>query len=629
MVKLMLEKHGMDIESTDKYGATAILLAAKIGSETTIRFLVQKRADVTARSNQGYHILYFLILKEVKSVSLFNLLIDKGASAEAVDGDGFPTIVRAAEYGLTSIVRLLVRNGVDLESGNYFQQTALAYAAGKGHIECLRALLELGAEVEPRDKFGFTPFLRAVHCGHQACISILLDNGADVNAVSLEGCNAVELALSNQQKAMASFLIGTGYFEQAMSIHTAVTSGTSSQVALVLDTQPSLLNDKDSERQLPIHRAARAGKDDAVSVLLQRGADVESADDQGNTALMYAACYNQKQAARILLQNGAKIRAVNKQGWAPIHFATSFCDQPTMAEVLLEEGASIEEKTSVGDTPLHRACFNGKVEVVKYLISRGAEIDSHCDGEITPMLKAVRWQHFSTVEVMIEAGCDLRTKSKDAGLTPLLCAATWTNNTALVDLLLRRGASIEEQDNQGVSVVGRAALNAKDAVFRFLLEKGADVNARDRWGQTPLQRAVRGQLESSVHMLLDTDAEIVAKDDVYGMSTIHYVAVWNTTATIAGLLLDKGSSLEDRDVNGCTPLFLSATRNRPAVLQLLLKRGADIKAKDKDGFTSLMRVVMDQSEVGVRILLECGADVSAREERMGRNPFAYSCSLKQ
>ena len=595
----MLEKQKIDIESRDKDGKTPLHHATKAGNEAVIRYLVQQGADVGARSGQGYHALYYLILKQLKSLSLFNLLIDKGASPEALDGDGCPTIVRAAEHGLTSVVRLLANKDVDIASVNKKQQTALDLAAGKGHVDTIRVLLELGAEVDHRDQFGFTPLLHATYCGHQASISILMDNGADVKAVSLDGRNAVDLALSKGQKAIAS---------------------------LILDKQPHFLNDKDSEGQLAIHRAARAGKDDVINILLEKGADLEYTDDQGRTALMYAVSHNQKQTASLLLQKGANVNAVNKEGRSPIFFAAWNGNQTITIEWLLDNGASIDQKDALGETLLHRACASGKLQVVKYLLERGAEKDPRCDGEITPLLKAIGRNHISTAKAMIAAGCNLSLKSKDPAFTPLLCAATWTNSVSLVSLLLESGANIEDRDNQELTPLGRAALNGKEAVLKFLLEKKANVNARDRWGQTPLQRVVRAQLESSVRMLLDTRADLVAKDDIHGMATIHYAAVWNTSATITGLLLDKGCLIEDRDINGSTPLFLAAAKNRSEVFKLLVERGADVEAKDKSGHTPLMRAVAHQLDVMVRHLLESGADVGAHEEKTKMQPLHIAAS---
>ncbi len=135
------------------------------------------------------------------------------------------------------------------------------------------------------------------------------------------------------------------------------------------------------------------------------------------------------------------------------------------AEVMLNSGADINEKKPFG-TPLHFAAGFGQPEMVKYLLSKGADIDS--------------W-----VEV---------------GGTPLISAAS-AKRTECVQILLKHGANVNATGSTTLNetALHLAALNGHTEVMRVLIVAGADINARDFAGRTPLDTAklFKGQDEAA------------------------------------------------------------------------------------------------------------------------------------
>ena len=88
----------------------------------------------------------------------------------------------------------------------------------------------------------------------------------------------------------------------------------------------------------------------------------------GNTALMMAALKGNRQAARALLQRGA---AVNRPGWTPLHYAAASGDVH-IATLLIEHKAELDSRAPTGATPLIMAAQEGKEEIVRLLLARGA-----------------------------------------------------------------------------------------------------------------------------------------------------------------------------------------------------------------------------------------------------------------
>ena len=118
--------------------------------------------------------------------------------------------------------------------------------------------------------------------------------------------------------------------------------------------------------------------------MLEKGADVDRAMEDGATPL-YIACQNgHVDAARLLLNNGAAVDRANEVSWTPL-FAACRNGHVDAARLLLDNGAEVDRAEKQGATPLFVACEHGHVDAVRLLLERGAvsEHDSSalCEGD--------------------------------------------------------------------------------------------------------------------------------------------------------------------------------------------------------------------------------------------------------
>ena len=108
-------------------------------------------------------------------------------------------------------------------------------------------------------------------------------------------------------------------------------------------------------RQKPamdIWTAARTGNIEAIKQHVAAGTDVDAKEPSGGSApLLVAALYGQTEAARLLIEKGAKLETRNNDGATPLLVAVFFC-QPETAKLLLEKGADLHAQNRRGDTPL-------------------------------------------------------------------------------------------------------------------------------------------------------------------------------------------------------------------------------------------------------------------------------------
>jgi ankyrin repeat protein len=118
--------------------------------------------------------------------------------------------------------------------------------------------------------------------------------------------------------------------------------------------------------------AAKNGKSDVVGLFLQGGMDSETADDQGKTALIWAAAAGHTATVKTLLANGADPKNTDKQGKSALIWAAEWDHIPAV-QALLMSGADVNHKANDGTTALAAAKNKGDAQLVALLERAGAK----------------------------------------------------------------------------------------------------------------------------------------------------------------------------------------------------------------------------------------------------------------
>lgn len=338
----------------------------------------------------------------------------------------------------------------------------------------------------------------------------------------------------------------------------------------------------------------------AVRALLDSGADVNAPQDDGATALHWAAHWDDEQIVGRLLRAGAAVNATNDLGVTPLSLACLNAS-PTVVEKLLAAGANPNIALPSGETPLMTAARTGNAQVVKLLLSRGADANAseRYQGQ-TPLMWAAAGLFPDVVRVLIEVGADVRARSQvrrrrigtelggynaaaareidKGGYTPLLFAAQQGNLEA-VKLLLAAGADVNDTAPEGTSALVVAAHSGHGAVGAYLLERGADPNAAGA-GYTAIHAAVlRGEVDL-VKLLLARGA--------------------NPNAPLLKSTPARRNSADyalEFELVGATPFWLAARHLEPAIMRALVAGGADPSFVMKDGSTPVMAAVQARRRV--------------------------------
>ena len=262
-----------------------------------------------------------------------------------------------------------------------------------------------------------------------------------------------------------------------------------------------------------------------------------------------------------------------------------------VVKYLVEKGAEINMTTKDRVTLLGLAAREGHFEVVKYLAENGAEINMTTKDGVTPLGLAAREGHFKVVKYLAENGTEINMTTKD-GVTPLGLAAR-EGHFEVVKYLAENGAEVDQADNAGVTPLLRAAYCGHLEVVEFLLKNGADINEdiidEDR-------DIVKDRLIIAMHKGESDKVERLCKD--YANSNIHGTSILELAVKIGReeivkCLLDNGADVNKANSNGATPLHIAAQKGHPNIVRLLFDYGADstvfIDKEQTSFFTSFFR----------------------------------------
>lgn len=184
--------------------------------------------------------------------------------------------------------------------------------------------------------------------------------------------------------------------------------------------------------------------------------------------------------------------------------------------------------------------------------------------------------------------------------------------------LIREGADIHAQDEEGNQVLSLALLANEKRRVMVLLEAGASVNHANRLGVTPLMIAATLPSDDYVRILLKHGA-VAELSDVNSNTPLHYAAE-NQRLQAAQALLEAGASPELKNNLGQTPYYVAASKGFKDLTELLYREAMDANQIDKMGYTALHRATYSADRSHLQLLLNQNADLEA-VDAVGNTPI--------
>jgi len=159
-----------------------------------------------------------------------------------------------------------------------------------------------------------------------------------------------------------------------------------------------------------------------------------------------------------------------------------------LMEKLLKDGADINVTEKNGlSTPLSIAAGNGDLEVVSFLLSKGANPQGVQALPNFPIYLAISKNHPTVVNKFLDVGISPNYAWTDRNGGTLLITAVQLGNLDIVKLLIQRGADVNFTGNGDYSPLYRSIIYDYFSTFEFLVSKGACLNERDKAALSELE----------------------------------------------------------------------------------------------------------------------------------------------
>lgn len=426
-------------------------------------------------------------------------LVNNGADVNALTPAEQTPLHLTAQKGLAATAEQVLKQGADLNRQNRQGNTAIHEAILFGNVAMVELFLQQPTiEVNCRNAEGHTPLWLALGLEDPTVARTLLARGCDLNLVTSSGDSMLHYAIGKRQEKACLFLIENNCDVSIANnsgvtpLHLAAGAGMSTVAAHLLG-RGSDVNAADSESRTPLMCAITAGHAMVTNLLL--GAPhvaVNAKDAEGRCALGFALDSAQYDVAAQLLQQGASVESPLPSGLTLLHVAVMASDVAA-ALFLLENNADVHARTGDNRTPLQLAIIHGLVDVMDAICDRGADVNSPDAEGVTPLAMALETRQQPIATVLVRHGCDVN--GHDAqGFTLLhraILAEDGAGDEFSSTFLMRNGANVNDRDNEeGVSPLHLASELAQKATVAELLRAGADVNAQDNQGRTPMHRCI-------------------------------------------------------------------------------------------------------------------------------------------
>ena len=626
-IVIMLLKNSAVIEIRTDYGNTALWSAARSGHTDVDDALIARGADVNAVNYRRWSPVCAAAVEG--HIDAVNTLLRHNANIRCEEGDCADPLINVALWGkheCEAMLRLLINKGAYVGTAkNNYNETALMDAVCSGRLDVVNVLVEYGDDIYYRDINNLQAVDIAGYCGYVDIVEFLRESSRN---------SSYNLRHFHYNRFPTSHLSCT---RNACDCNTAMHLTTDVQrMRSLLENGAGVEAENVSG---PIHCAVRTGLVELVELLIQHGANVDAADIYGNRPLHEAVCHG-LDVVQLLVQRGAKMNVQNVDGKTPLHIAVER-QQSDVIMYLLNEDADVALTDVWRNTPLHyltteqlthdrlRECVIKQTKKYQHLLLRDAfdvtalsnmaacgiqdylyhrqEISSA--GIVTKeaglcskhLLQELQHIHTFSKTVVYCRHQSLVAKPvyiDRRGNTPLHRVVgvyghlkmdrVSTDVTKTVDFLVKRGADINAQNNDGLTPLhvarGEEAKHANDQSFTTVDKRG-----RNFWHLIFLLRSQNEvELATNINHKMTPDASDAKYNvDDLNRTPLHY-ACMNRNAWIAERswlaeeFIQKFSDehIDKKDTFGRTALHYAAMAGKSELKELLKTKKADDMVRD-------------------------------------------------
>ncbi|KAH3835815.1 uncharacterized protein LOC127876270 [Dreissena polymorpha] len=567
-----------------------IRLSCEKGSFETVSFLFskmnQKRlgTETRKRDSRGLSLLHNAVISG--SIEIYDLLIKQGLDPSAKARNGFTVLHFSAMYGNLKIMKHICAHNPNLINEIDANEMHCAHvAAREGQHQVFKFLLETGVRTDLQAK-GQNTFLHiAAFNGWTEIIRVINAKSTQLlNQTNLKSFTPAHLAAKSGHVDALLYLleIGEDYLATTIDkrtyVHLAAFSGTREMLTVLCRKYPDLISKSDVDGNTPLHDAAAGGNVEIFNDLIQYGLSPFTTNADGATVLHDACFYGKLEMVKFICLNYSDLINVRTDiGLTPV-FGAALGGYLDIMKYMLERGAELEILSKENSSLLHEAAFTGKLEMVQFLAQKFPNMVNRRN------LRSFMPCHFAAQEGHLEVLLYLLPKQpSDFPVTKekqtIMHIAAYNKMLPIVKYICQKFPSLMQlADSDGANPLHYAARGGSTEVFDYLIEKGLDPESKTHAESTVLHLAAYDGNHAMVIHICEKFSKLVHTLDSTGHSPAHYAAGSGELPLLLNIL-EYGVDPRQKAGNGATLLMKAAWNGKPEMVQYLCTSYPDLKEK--------------------------------------------------
>ena len=580
-----LYQYGVDLNSFNVSGARPISCAVIAGDVEACKCLMHYCPEIDLNLSESAHPLLHHAVEHA-NVEMLMWLHEMQVDVNILNSSGMSAVilaVEAAPFDMEVLQYLVVDMGADIHvpaPGNF---TAMHAAANSGNIMAAEFLFEMGMSVESNTVDNKTPLMLACSQGFLELAKFLHANGA-----SLYACGGKVDKLNTSLHMAAQF----GHFDVVRW--------------LVEDCRLNPLP-RNSKNATPVDFARAANQMEIFSWLTEwvnaHPDSNESSEFKEYEQLEETLFRNDFDSAMTLLESMSDRftkDTVLPHGTTPLHYVAA-SGYMELAKYLVQMGCDVNMRTNAGRTPLHYAAFKGHTDMCMYLYEAGASVSETDNGGLTCLKIAeqnsyqslVLWLRSVTIQANSTKLPKLSSPSKAkssvlGGFFSCVSSAPEEVNHTLGEV---SGDNVEQYGNDDYDQ--RDASTGQD---NTICKLAVQLHEACILGDLNLARDLVEKEKAPVNGSPTFPNPLLPVDE-QELTPLHG-AVSSGSLPLVQFLVNKGAHVNAQNVGGLfnetagdseamTPLHIACDKQHDAIAMYLVSHGADLYKKNMAGDTAL------------------------------------------
>jgi len=375
------------------------LTSAQVFTESKSIKIPNKKAKTPKKAKTAFD---SQLLKAVKSQDFDQAkkALEKGANVDVQDEDGNTSLILATNLEAVDLVSLLIKHNADIQIRNNKNRTAFSEFSSK------QKMAFLVVEDVPSGRYPISPVIELLFVAaqnlpkeekEQFALEAIFLGGRDPRILEL----ALGLGIDPNIKLdlQGNTLLTNGWFTTPNMIRKLISYGVDPNTANNAGETPLM-------RVSSFFGSAFASTE-SIEVLISAGAQIDTVDSQGQSALLKAIKSNRIPIAVKLIEKGANVNLADSKGQHLFMLAMEK-ENPELIKALIKAGIDLNITNEEGRTPLMMLALVGKNELVEAFIEAGADINKQDSlGQTALMLAIDKYPYPETVKILVKAGADV------------------------------------------------------------------------------------------------------------------------------------------------------------------------------------------------------------------------------